>query len=759
MTQGDNAQIIQEAFTHLSDVDDMISLINLAKSDLYGNFCKPITIKQFNFHRYNFNANRYTAFTIKKKNGGIRTICAPNDGLKAIQNCLNYIFQLCYSPNNSAYGFIAGRSVVDNAQQHIGQNYIYNVDLKDFFSSIEVGRIFKRLQVKPFNLPKEVASAIADICCQKMIVERIDQYGVWVKKERSVLPQGAPTSPVLTNIICEKLDRELLKLATHFNLKYSRYADDITFSGYYNAFDGTSTFIRKMKGIITKEGFYINEKKTRLQKNNSRQEVTGLIVSKDRVNVSKRYVKELRGILYCWEKYGKDDVVNRFLPRYNAEKGYVKKNDPQIENVISGKLCYLRMVKGKNNSTYKKLQERFYKLCGINPQQFLDEILNVWEQKGIDAAMGGYYKKNAYDDVKFTSIDYKTFILDILSASMANPQYIDKIINLLLGKEELRQFSKEEIVKACIKRLKETSIEKKISDKIPYNYENSKKHPKIHNPKFTAEFLSLFNRRDGFKYLTHNYDNSGLTLEDVVNRAKIEFNRYNNSKDLPESLRALMNRFINGGGEWMDSEGKKCAEGYSTSNWHTWSVRNGNLHPIMDIGGYENIIQRFRHTIRVVAPDLQNIVESIEKNYPMFKFELINLNKADFYTNVYILRRGLSELIKDMADHKENNNIRIEYKPGFDGDFFIRQIIITQMNSMSHKSITEVIDKFNSGGGSFYENADKITGYCNWSVESLWDGKPYRWNILKEDNVQDYEEIDKHNVLGFSHILTFYYKD
>ena len=117
------------------------------------------------------------------------------------------------------------------------------------------------------------------------------------------------------------------------------------------------------------------------------------------------------------------------------------------------------------------------------------------------------------------------------------------------------------------------------------------------------------------------------------------------------------------------------------------------------------------------------------------------------------------ELIKDLTDHNEYKDINIEYKPGFDGDYFIRQIVITQIGSFSSRPIEEVVAKFKSEGGSFRGIANKFTGYCDWSVESVWDGKPYRWNILKELNTQELEPIENDKVVGFSHILTFYYKD
>ena len=384
---------IKKQFGELKTKTDLLNILNLAKKDLCcDDKAELFTWRQLNYHRYNsLNPKRYESFSVKKKSGGVRVITAPNAGLKAIQKCLNHIFQLCYKPDSHAFGFVSDKSVVDNAKVHIGQNYIYNIDLKDFFPSIESGRIYKRLMSKPFNLNSELASFITDLCCHTMEVERKNEQGAFEKVVRTVLPQGAPTSPMLTNIICEKLDRKLSRLAQNHNLKYSRYADDITFSGMHNAFDNNSSFVSKMQEIIVKEGFTINDKKTRLQKHCVRQEVTGLIVSQDRVNVTKRYIKELRGILHCWEKYGYDDVVKRFTPRYAAEKGHVKKRNPLI-NVVRGKLLYLKMVKGLESKMYQTLKGRFDKLVSEPDRKFLNDVIDIWETNGIEAAMLYYYK-------------------------------------------------------------------------------------------------------------------------------------------------------------------------------------------------------------------------------------------------------------------------------------------------------------------------------------------------------------------------------
>ncbi len=339
-----NKELI-DLWNGLKDKDGLLNLLNAVAKVCFGDDARPYTARQLNYNAYSSNnQRRYVTFQIpKKKPGEFRTIDAPNPTLKTIQQCLNHVFQLLYTPNNAAVGFAKGRSVVSGARVHLNQRYVYNIDLKDFFPSITSGRLFKRLQSKPFGLNAEMASLVTDLCCDKQ-----------------VLPQGAPTSPTITNFICERLDRKLLKLATAYNLRYTRYADDITFSGMQNVFADNGRFCQSLRHIIEdEEHFKINEDKTRLSHRGERQEVTGLIVN-DKPNVSRRYVRQLRTMLHNWEQMGYETAQSEFIKYYQPTKNV--NGQHHIENIISGKLDYLKMVKGANDSTYRKLNERFVKL-------------------------------------------------------------------------------------------------------------------------------------------------------------------------------------------------------------------------------------------------------------------------------------------------------------------------------------------------------------------------------------------------------------
>lgn len=385
---------IKQSFESMKSKEDLLELLNYCKGLIYGEKAKPFELRQLNFYSWG-NKNKYIAFNIRKKSGAERTIHAPVNGLKAIQKCLNLILQTIYEPHKAATGFVPNKSIVDNARIHTGSIYVYNIDLKDFFPSIEQARIWGRLQKPPFNLSKDnsriqLANIIAALCCFEMEVERKnEQTGEWEKVVKNVLPQGAPTSPTITNIICERLDIRLSGVAKRFGLRYSRYADDITFSSMHNVFQKDGEFLKEMERIITDQNFTIKESKTRLQKQGYRQEVTGLLVN-EKVNVQQKYVKQLRMWLYLWEKYGYEKATTYFSQQYIADKGHTKKLPPVMQNVIAGKLEYLRMVKGADNALYKKLRYRLDKLRFKNNQ--FDEILNIWEKEGIEKAMELYYQ-------------------------------------------------------------------------------------------------------------------------------------------------------------------------------------------------------------------------------------------------------------------------------------------------------------------------------------------------------------------------------
>jgi RNA-directed DNA polymerase len=391
---------IKRQFAAVDSREQLLELLNVINIAIYGESTRPIHHKSLTYYTNpNYSHKHYKVFVIPKKSGGSRTIHAPAGGLRTLQRSIATLLQIVYTPHKKATGFIIGRNVAINALNHTKKNYVFNVDLKDFFHAVDQARFWKRLQFPPFNLTgsegrKDLANRIASLCFTKLEVER-NLNGQTVVQERNVLPQGAPTSPVITNIIAERLDRKLHKLAKSYNCEYSRYADDITFSADHNVFTKDHTFRLALDRIIKEENFRINSEKTRLQRKEDRQEVTGLIVN-EKVNVPRKMVKDIRMWLYLWEKYGYEHASNKFVSDYFKQKGHLNPNGAPLDNVLSGKLSYMSMVKGKGDPTYAGLKSRFDKLIGkkarsVNEQADLRSVLDIWEKEGIEAAEKLYY--------------------------------------------------------------------------------------------------------------------------------------------------------------------------------------------------------------------------------------------------------------------------------------------------------------------------------------------------------------------------------
>lgn len=329
-------------------IDDLVDLLNLVikfqnendKTDY-----KVFTNKRVKFYYANIN-KRYTNFEIPKKTGGKRTITAPDRFLKKIQRRIDLILRLLFVPKPAAHGFLAKRSIVSNAKIHVAKKHVLNVDLKDFFPSVHFGRIRAVLQLHPFNLKKEFAHVVANFCCFD-----------------SKLPQGAPTSPIITNIVSQKLDYKLVQLAKEHHCFFTRYVDDITFSCDKARFD--DEFLKKLDEVVKSEGFTINEKKTRVQKKAVRQEVTGITVN-EKLNLQQDYIRNVRAMLNNWEKYGYENANVKFAKFYPREKGFMRnKVIPPLESVVSGKIMFLGMVRGKEDALYKKYDDQLKKLIGL----------------------------------------------------------------------------------------------------------------------------------------------------------------------------------------------------------------------------------------------------------------------------------------------------------------------------------------------------------------------------------------------------------
>lgn len=818
---------IRTQFSKLQSKEDLVDLINHARKISYGREIKikPVQVRDLNYYAFSNNCKtRYNQFEIRKKTGGVRVINAPVVGLKVIQRALAFILQCVFEPHKAAMGFVRDRSIVDNANVHVGQRYIYNLDLKDFFPSIDQARVWSCLRLAPFNLkgnedssieivswetfkrshfnvdervefvktakgfksytkvgeitcsktininaplfvliknsrnsdeqkdPSKVyrlvnssskvgretlGNLIASLCCTELDVERFDEQCVWQVVQRRVLPQGAPTSPVLSNIVCQRLDFLLTGVAKRFGLRYTRYADDITFSSMHNVYQPESEFLKELHRIIAEQNFHIKESKTRLQKDGYRKEVTGLLVN-EKANVQQRYIKQLRMWLYYWERYGYERASGFFLQQYIADKGHVKNGKPDMVNVISGKLDYLKMVKGADNALYLKLKSRFDLLTGIN------KLIKV---------------KSA------SILPVDTFSIVDFEISSTNSEDVDqKNANRL--KISINPISS---VKDKIKLKRKIIIDKGESLPLEEYVENNEKEEKEidlskHKPIDVTRFLLNFRSSEGLKFLTHDYDKpeSVFNYEYIIAISKKEFEELSTEFIIPVNLRSRIYQFAFGDPSkawWFNRLPYKL-------NWQShellsWMVNNPNTHPIKNVNFEQGFIKPFKKSIEIKTPDLEYIfknklAENLASKYTSFDIKLIDLDKANFYTNVDAFQVGISYIFKSINQRfKNSNKIRIEFLREADYEGRKRIIKIIHLDSKCDKPL----DKKELFQGDLLEAEKAFFGICDWSIISKSpDDTVNKLNVLFDinSNKMPKEKIDESLIEGFTHILTFY---
>ena len=708
----EHIETIKKDFASMQAKEDFLRLLNFVKGILYADKCIPFEERQLNYHiQPRLNAHRYRQFNVLKKSGGERTICAPCSGLKEIQCCLNVVFQAIYTPHKNAYGFVPEKSIVDNARKHVGNIYIYNIDLKDFFPSIDQARIWGRLHYHPFNLDKKhdrekIANMIAVLCCHEMEVERLNESGVWETVTKRVLPQGAPTSPILTNIICERLDYLLSAVAKRFGLKYSRYADDITFSSMHNVYQKDSEFINELQRIIKEQGFSVKHSKTRLQKAGFKQVVTGLTVS-DRVNVHQRYVKQLRKWLYYWETYGHERAAEYFLPKYNEDKGHAKKGNPSMENVLSGKLEFLKMVKGAENPTYLKLKERFDKLTNV-----IVDIPTIIAEPPLE-----YQNKESKEiifPITFSEVNYPVMhnaprLVELLKGFSEN----DKALKYTTHSWEYGKFVSYEdfmdkiFVEWQIISKELINLNKQLNAKISNFLFNKELGSKKVDSKF---FISWGEKRLKFGW-------SSPALKEYMSLP----DKYPFACSIPYEIREL-----------------------------------DKQHSLLYFKDYVSV---FKNEIEIREDNntLEKLFNDLWQNTLSYDFNLEqeNVRGISFFTDVAYFRSAMELTLKMCASRPQYPKILVIVEPYFESKYILLKII--QKESECQRDIDDPkICK--PSGGDLATIINKVNNLADFSIVSNFykNKKTFRINYITSfENVPHIEELN-HSCEGFTYEFKFF---
>ena len=287
----------------------------------------------------------YVSFEIPKKSGGTRRLSAPHRQLAAAQHWILTRVLNLVPVHENAHGFITQRSVVTNAVPHVNSAIVINADLKDFFPSITFARVdglFRSLGYSP------AVAAIFALLCTECPRQTVQMHGTtyFAATGPRALPQGACTSPAISNRITHKLDRRMSAMAAKLEYRYTRYADDITWSTSDESAVAVGYVLARIRHIAEDEGFELNHAKTRVQRRSQQQSVTGVVVN-DQLGVARETVRTIRAILHNAERTG--------LASQNRNQ------HPQFESWLTGMIGWISMV---NPEQGQKLRQHFDNVRG-----------------------------------------------------------------------------------------------------------------------------------------------------------------------------------------------------------------------------------------------------------------------------------------------------------------------------------------------------------------------------------------------------------
>ncbi len=257
------------------------------------------------YNREVSKVSHYKRFYIQKKTGGKRMISAPMPRLKQAQKWILTNILENVKVHEAAHGFVLNKSIVSNASPHLQPDLLVNLDLKDFFPTVSYKRI--KGVFRSLGYSEKFASIFGLICTEPDITEvEMDGRTYYIASGERHLPQGAPTSPLLTNILCRRLDVRLKGLAKKYGFTYTRYADDLSFSARGEGKENLTKLLGNVRRIIKDEGFVTHPEKLRVMRKGSRQEVTGVVVNQ-KPNVCRKKVRNFKALLFQIEKDGIKD--------------------------------------------------------------------------------------------------------------------------------------------------------------------------------------------------------------------------------------------------------------------------------------------------------------------------------------------------------------------------------------------------------------------------------------------------------------------
>ena len=295
-----------------------------------------ISVGELRFLSYGRKVSKmshYRRFLMAKKKGGHRLISAPMPRMKAAQH---WVLENILSPiplHDAAHGFRSEHSILTNAQPHCGAETVINLDLRDFFPNITWPRVFGLFRALGYS--RSIATILTQLCTEPPVEDLELDGETWqVATGKRHLPQGAPTSPAITNLLCRRLDARMAGIAKKHHFIYTRYADDLTFSTKGRDRLAGRKLLWQVKKVIHEEGFTLNPDKLRLMDRGRNQEVTGLGVHEEKPTVPRKDVRAFRALLHQLTTKGPDNCHwrgdrKRTLAKVNGFANYLNMVDAE----------------------------------------------------------------------------------------------------------------------------------------------------------------------------------------------------------------------------------------------------------------------------------------------------------------------------------------------------------------------------------------------------------------------------------------------
>ncbi len=703
--------------------------------------------------RFDGSQNRvaaYVAFELQKKRGGSRTIHAPVRPLKGLQRRLAAALTAVTARHGCAHGFEPERTIVTNARAHVRKRWVYTVDLEDFFPSITWARVYGMLQRHPVSMRPSLARLVANLATRE-----------------GVIPQGAPTSPVLANLVCRRLDARLHRWARERGYVYTRYADDLTFST--NRLDVPQEDCDAIEAIIEGEGFRVNPAKRRLMPHTARQMVTGLVVNR-KVNLPKHFVKGLRALLTNVDRYGWESQTDRgfafetwaawedsragrlgakaeaaleerqrkgklllnpraLIPsvarlarrsevspdrtqhsRVLAEK--VREQQRQVralQRVVAGRLAFLRMVRGEDYPEYQRLREHFEYL------------------RDRDEAERKSYDEHRQDGARFDA-EYT----------------VRKRLYQAFGKGRIGRLTPAEFDALVAERAGrvlefhwlEGEGAKRLEDAQQVAY-----HAYLCSPRLTGGFAAAFKERTGFEGLLHRPPPDAPPAADLVARARGQVKAYQGR--IPNALYDACIAFLDA-----------CQARAGEAGWH----------PMLDEEFFRKHTLPFRQRVRFGSdPSVTQLHLELEEAASEVNARRVEAGAQP--TTVHIepcstvftdtvavtdaVRRIFASLVEKTTAAMPAATFEAARLAANEGESLARTALVMRAPGAIMSRPPVLTELF---GGDMKAALRLLRGYADWTfVASFADGRSYQFDVMRNERVELSEPV-----AAATHTITLY---